>query len=77
MKQPLGQVMTSSVALKLILALAIVPAVCLLMVLARRCLPDASAARRWLEQQGCLRIATYSVLVVWAVGGLGFMAAYS
>ncbi|MBG6081144.1 hypothetical protein [Rubrivivax gelatinosus] len=64
-------------ALKLILVLLIVPAVCLLMVLARRCWPDAGPVRRWLEQQGCLRIATYAVLAVWALGGLGLMVIHS
>ncbi|MCD0418905.1 hypothetical protein LOC51_16975 [Rubrivivax sp. JA1024] len=69
--------MTSSVALKLMLALAIVPAVRLLMELVKRRWPDAGPARRWLERQGCLRIATCAVLVVLVVGGLGLTVAYS
>lgn len=69
--------MTPSLVLKLILLLAIVPVVYALMMFWTRRLPELNPARRWMEKQGSMRLAMYSVLAVWAIGGVALAVAYA
>ncbi|WP_200232048.1 hypothetical protein [Rubrivivax gelatinosus] len=68
--------MTQSLFLKLILILAVLPIAYSLKVAATRWLPESNPARRWLEQQGSMRLAMCAILAIWAFGGFALVVVY-